>query len=519
MTDSGLPTGRRPRVFRHQALSSATARVFAGVGTSAVSQGLLAAQAILLVPFFLRAWGPDGYGSWLTLVAAASYLSLLDLGGQIFFANLLTMHHARGDVAEFRQTLSEGVSLFVALGLGAFGILLVILFGLTSVPLPGGLAPVAPEDARVLALVAATTLLLAIPGGVYATVYRASGLFARGAMVGNAVKAIGLAVSIVLLYVGVGAESYAAVLLGVSLLSMLAIAWDSRRCIPGCRGIRIGLGLALAASAHLRGAVYFWFIAVAQSLSQQGVVLVLAATTSQGIVVLYATHRTLASLAGYISVLVQGPVWPELTSLWAQGRQADLHRATMVVLRTVMLATGVMALCVWIVAPLIYPIWTGRSLDIQPLLLGLLLFQGVLSAGWMTTTWTLLAANHHRSIALWSLANAGVTISLAAWLAPTYGPFGVVFGSLVGDLVCGIVVFPRLAASFLGQPSGRVYLALATALLILIPLAAASIWTSSVLNPWWALAILGLATVGGAYPLARASMRLAEGNKPESIVA
>ena len=36
----------------------------------------------LLVPLFLRAWGADGYGGWLTLTAFVSYLGLLDLGGR-----------------------------------------------------------------------------------------------------------------------------------------------------------------------------------------------------------------------------------------------------------------------------------------------------------------------------------------------------------------------------------------------------------------------------------------------------
>src|SRR6267378_1844389 len=88
-------------------------RLSLGIGSAALFQAVNAAQAVILVPLFLRAWGAEGYGQWLALTALISYLTLADLGGQNYIANLLAMSHARGDRERFQTTLSEAVSFFL----------------------------------------------------------------------------------------------------------------------------------------------------------------------------------------------------------------------------------------------------------------------------------------------------------------------------------------------------------------------------------------------------------------------
>lgn len=478
-------------------------RVWIGVGSSALAQAILAVQAIGLVPFFLSAWGADGYGRWLALTALISHLSLLGLGGQNYIANLLAMHHARGDLAAFRKTLSEGVSLFIFIGLGGFVTFMLLLLLFIEVALPGLGRALEPWEAWVLGLLAAVPLLMAIPGGVYVTVYRATGLFARGAMVGNVVQGVGAGVSIGLLSASVKPEVYAAGMLGLGALLTFVVVWDSRQCIPGCRGLRIRLADARKGSVHLGGALYFWHISVAQAISQQGVLLMLAAIASPAVVALYATHRTLASIPNYTGILLQAPLLPELTFLWAQKCLADLCRTTFLAIRTVLLVTGAVAILIWISAPLIYPVWTGQRLQVQPVLLGLLLAQGVLAAGWTTSSWSLLATNHHRPLAFWSLANAAITLGLAAWLGQKHGAVGVALASLGGDLICGFPVFPFLASSFLRVSAARVWLQIGSAALALLPIAGISMLISALLKGWWSVTTFILLGTGITYAMLR----------------
>src|SRR5512134_2975736 len=78
-------------------------RIVTGLASTSLYQIIAAAQSILLVPLFLRAWGTNGYGDWLTLTALVSYLGLMDLGGQNYIGNLLAFDYTRGEEADFRR--------------------------------------------------------------------------------------------------------------------------------------------------------------------------------------------------------------------------------------------------------------------------------------------------------------------------------------------------------------------------------------------------------------------------------
>jgi len=471
-----------------------------GVAASALGQAVQAFYAVGLVPFFMRSWGAEGYGRWLTLTALVSYLSFLELGGQNYIANLLAVHHVKGEVDSFRKRLSEGVSLFLFMGIAAYALVIVVLFAFVLLPWPGAGYLLATSDAWVLAILSAFTLLLAIPAGVYASAYRSAGLFVRGSLVANGTRIVGMGVSIALLYFRVSPVVYAAGFFGIGFVLTMIIVWDASRFIPGCRGLRVSLRAALDGWRHLEGSLHFWLIGIAQGVIQQGVVIVLSLFGSATLVAVYATHRSLASFSGYIGVLLQAPILPELSFLWAQGRLADLRRTTALAIRAVTFLTGAGAIFLWIFVPLIFSWWTRSQLDLQPALLAVLLIQGVLAAGWSTSTWSLLAVNRHRPVALWSLVNAVLTVTLASCLAPAYGPLGVAAACLVGDCACGLRVYPALAASFLEVPARTLYAQLAFAMLALVPIATCVYLASLALQGWWLLAAYCLIGVAAAYP-------------------
>lgn len=186
--DTALPTTTLDRLWR-------------GLASTALGQVLSATSSILLVPLFLRAWGADGYGKWVALTAIISYLSLLDLGGQNFIGNMLAREYVRGNENGFHKTLSEGVSLFALIALVAFSLLGLVL-GLPATWLPSQLGPLSLNE-RLVLLLMGTSYLLSIPGGVYVTAYRATGLFARGTMVGNGCRAVFLFCYTAILIAGV----------------------------------------------------------------------------------------------------------------------------------------------------------------------------------------------------------------------------------------------------------------------------------------------------------------------------
>ncbi len=444
-------------------------RLVAGIGSIALAQVISGVGAIILVPLFLRAWGTDVYGRWIALTALISYLSLLDLGGQSFIGNLLTQAYANHNELEFRQRLSEGVSLFIAIVLLIFVVLVVLLMW-PQLSLPGTDQTLSTNE-RLIILFMAMPLLMAIPGGVYVTAYRATGRLARGVMIGNVVRGLGLVAFATTLYLRLPPLAYAAVIFVQGLILTFVIIYDLTRQIPAARKIVIGLHSARVGRKHIRGSVFFWLLTLAYALNFQGIILVLVAMVTPTLVTLFATQRTVVGLLAYIGNLFQAPLWPELTTLHARQRQDELTSIVVLSVKTISLLSALGALVLWIVLPFVYPIWTGQQLQFDPILFGVMLLQSVLFAGWGTSGWVLLATNQHRTLAFWSLANAIFTLSLAWLLGSRYGVLGVAVASITGDILCGLMVYPRLAAQNLGIKSRHLYISIMRPVVIVVSLA------------------------------------------------
>jgi O-antigen/teichoic acid export membrane protein len=433
-------------------------RVGRGISASVIAQAIQAAQAIVLVPFFIRAWGVDGYGRWVTLSVLVSYLALLDLGGQSYVANLITIEYSRGNFDAFRARLGEAMSFFLLLGAAAFGVVVGALWVGLRVPVPFVARVITSSEAWVLALLAAYTLVLSVPGGLYVTLYRAVGKYARGAMLGNVFRVTALLIGIAVLVAKSSPAVYAAWYLGIGLLLTLALVWDSWRIVPELRGLKLGWRSALTGAGLLKGSLPFLLMGLAQGTSQQLLTTFLAAFRSPLEVGVFATHRTLASIPNYIGPLVQGPVLPEMSTLWGQERTIELKRIAMTAVRTVVFLTGAAALAVWVAGPMIFRLWTGRAIEVHPTLMTLLLLQAFLSAIWSTCTWGPLAANHHKLISRLWIASWGLTVGSALFfLVPRWGTEGAATSLLIGDVAFKLLGFPLAAGAFYNAPSTLVY--------------------------------------------------------------
>ncbi len=450
-------------------MSDSNNRIIKGLGSSVFHQAVLATQAIVLVPFFLNAWGPEEYGHWLTLTAFVSYLTLLDFGGQNYIGNSLAILFAKKDFEGFSKTLSEGVSLFLFIGICGLGIWVAIIwFGSTWSP-PGLNRPLLVDEAWILVFMGALFLLFSNIGGLYATVYKATGLFARGTMIGNGIKIVGIVLSIILLYFSIEPKYYAAYQFVFGGVLCFFLFFDSRKKIKESRRLKVNIENVKKGKKHLKGSIYFWVLAFSQAIRQHGSLLILASFATPIAVSTYSTHRVLSNCSSYIRVLLHGPILPELSFLWGENRVKELYDFILIALKWVIVLTGIVSIFIWFAGSLFYPLWTGNELEIKPFLFVLLLAQGVLASGNQTACWGLLATNHHRTLSLWTLASSGLTFALAFYLVPKHGAEGIVLAEMISEIFIGVLVFPVLSGRFLKTSPIVIYQTFFKGLLILSP--------------------------------------------------
>jgi O-antigen/teichoic acid export membrane protein len=243
-------------------------------------------------------------------------------------------------------------------------------------------------------------------------------------------------------------------------------------------------------------------ISISQTLNNQGFVLLLATFLGGPAVVLYSTHKTATGIIGYSASLFQPAVWSELSFLAARQERARTARVTLLAVRATVLFAGALSVALWFGAPAIYSMWTRHAFHVQPLLLALLMCQGLLAAGWSTASWPLLAANQHHELARWSLANSALTLlGAAVALKLNFGIEGAVIASIAADLICGLWAYPLIAARYLDLAQPKFYVAMLRSLIAMVPaVLLAQLSLQFATTNWSRLVCFGLAGVLSAVP-------------------
>ena len=75
---------------------------------SALQKGVKVAEQLLLVPFFINAWGAAYYGEWLTLTIIPTMLGFSDLGFGSAACNSFVLKYAAGDKKGAADTAKSG---------------------------------------------------------------------------------------------------------------------------------------------------------------------------------------------------------------------------------------------------------------------------------------------------------------------------------------------------------------------------------------------------------------------------
>ncbi|MDB4987509.1 MAG: hypothetical protein JWN04_2687 [Myxococcaceae bacterium] len=438
-------------------------RVAQALASSVLGQIIQIAQNYLLVPLFLSAWGDEGYGQWLSLTALASYLSLLDLGGQSFVGNQLAEAFAQERPRDFQKTLREGFSLFVtATSLAQLLVSLVLLWP--------GLGW--DRSARLIVFWSSISVALSVPAGVLVTCYPATGRVVRSTSIGNVSRLLTLVISCLALRAHVKQVDLALTLFGFNIIATAVIMRDLRRQLGGLFVPRLSLEDLRKGVRLLRGSLDYWLFSLAGALNLQGILLVLAFVHDNASVAQFATHRSAASLTVYLGSLLRPALWTEMTFMAARGDTARLRDVVSVAVRTGTWCAAVAGSTICLAAPFGYALWTRSKLELNVPLLLLLTTQAVLSAAWNTASWPLMSAGRPRALARWSVLNAILTVAGAyVGLRAGWGVWCVAAASLAADVVCGLIPFPMTAAAFLTEPVSRFAKDLIRALLCALPFA------------------------------------------------
>ncbi|MBM3599654.1 MAG: hypothetical protein FJX35_15700 [Alphaproteobacteria bacterium] len=416
-------------------------RLLAGFGAQGFSIVVRLAQQIIMVPLFLGAWSATVYQEWLILVAATSFLGLLDLGLHYYLANQLLISWSAGDAAGFQRIFHLGLGIYVRVIAIAVAIVAPVAwlaaasgwldFGATGSP-----------SVFIAIMGMATYTLIAMPSGVANSIYWARGHVARGINFATGFTVLETIAVAAALWLEATPAMVALVYAGASCLLWLCLWLDHGRCYPelGYRTLRPKIGDYVEI---LPKAIDYLIVPAAMSATLQGSLLILgsvAGAAANAPVVLFATLRTLANLARQIVAQTGHVACAEMTRFYAAGDRAQLVPLYEASARLLGGVGGLLAGGLVVVAPLVITIWTRGKVGYEPWTFLGLLAGIVLTLPGQLAMLQLFASNQARALTLCMVVQAAAGCALAIPGAHFWGAAGVAWAlALTECLTVGLL--------------------------------------------------------------------------------
>jgi len=422
-------------------------RFIKGISAFFVGQIFYFLLRILLPPLFLRAWGVNIYGEWLVLTSLVTYLSLVDLGSQLYIVNRLTQAHAQNDIGLFRSLLHTGMTLFFILPLVVFLIFSTIIT-LSPIQQWLHLHVISSTMAQGVLIALAFQFVFSLPQGLLTGVYRAIGKLPRGVMLCNIITLGQLVFTALALWLHASLFIVALVQTLPFLLVAFVAALDLNIHHPEFHLFSLKYARLNLLKEFIFPSLNFLAIQLSQAFSIQGIVIIVGIALGSLQVVMFSTMRTIVYLIRQILSLVSNTAWPELTRLDAQRRNTDLYTLYTFILRTTMVASATIVILLHYSVSYLYRLWLHDKVPFDQFLMDLFFLYGIQQMLYLCCANFLMSVNHHKALAKVYLFTSLISVIAAYVGGHYYGLTGVLVFLLITDLVLPFWLIPLLVSRY-----------------------------------------------------------------------
>jgi O-antigen/teichoic acid export membrane protein len=422
-------------------------RFIQGIGANFLAQFINLASRVVLVPLFLTAWGTKVYGEWLILSSIVAYLSLTDMGGQLYIVNRLTQAFAVHDLPLFRKILHTGLALFLVLPITVFA-LFVLCTSLLPMASLLSIHLTTPLVVKWVLGVSAFQFVFAFPLGILLGVYRGVGLLPRGVMLGNLMQVLAIVFVAAGLLLHWSMLPIAILQLLPGLIVGLVALWDLNRlfpqfCVLSLRETDPRYGLTF-----IKPSFHFLLIQIAQTFSIQGMIVIVGVVLGSVQVVMFATMRTIAYSLRHLLAIIAHTAWPDMTRLDAEGNNEGLEKLFRGIMRSTLVGATFLVIIFHFFGGRIYHAWLGDAVKYSQPLMDLFLLYLLLLIVWTGCGNLLMAVNRHRTYSQVVFATSLLAIVLAYLGGRHFGLLGAVTGLVIGDGLVPLCLVPVLLSRY-----------------------------------------------------------------------
>jgi O-antigen/teichoic acid export membrane protein len=373
-----------------------------------------------LTPFILHRVGAANYGLWILVMSLVGYGTFLDLGVSSAVTRYVAVYRRQGDAQRMQGVVSAGLIVFLLAGL------LVFVASLALAPfLPGffQIGQSQESSATWLVVFAGLAVAVSLPTTATLAVLRGLQRFDLVNIVSSAGTVVTASAIVVILHFGGGVVAITAIQAPLELLMQIPMVLAIRRSAPGLR-----LGVRGANGDFIRGVASFGaaqsLIRVSVEARRRGPEAVIGAVLPVARVTSYSVARRFSDLASMLSEQFVATLMPLASELHAGGENLRLKAVHVASTRV---ATAVFLLAACPAAVLARPFlsaWVGPAYGNESKLVYILLAAGLAATIAWPSLAILIAMGRNRTLALFSLGSALLSIGLAVPLVESFGLTG-----------------------------------------------------------------------------------------------
>jgi O-antigen/teichoic acid export membrane protein len=416
-----------------------TQRLLGNTAVLAIAQVSGMAVSLLVTPYVLSSVGIENYGLWLLIGSVLAYVGLLQVGVGRGSIRMIAFHATRGEMGVVRRIVAYGVVWHLAAAVALTPVAFAVAYWvLPHVNVSDQLLSTARN---VFLLTFAYVFFGAALRPMWALVVGLERLWMTSVAT-LASQLVYAAAIVVFLSRGAGIYALPGAAFVQTAFQGMAFYVTGRRLIGRVFGNPFALERQVRREL-LRFGGWFQVTNLARVVNQQTDAILIAGFADVRSVGYYGIGSKIADLVRVLPISLLGPLLPAATGVHAEGDQKQIANTIRQGGRLVGLLTFGLAGFVVATSPLIMEVWLGRSYPHVPAIATLLvLAYSVRNLTGVGAT-VVAAIGKPRYQSEYAVLSMVLNIAATIALAPVFGLYGVVLGTVVGVVVSSVFFLIR----------------------------------------------------------------------------
>lgn len=396
-------------------------------------------EQLLLIPFFLTAWGAAYYGEWITLSIIPTVLTFTNFGFGSAVSNSFVLAYTGGDKQKAADINKNGI--LVVGGSIVVGTILTaaILWGSSYFHVfENSLIPI--HEAILAIALLMTGRLISFYHLLIEGYYRGARKAVLSGFLYAGCSAINLLVGFCVLYGEGGIVEYAFSQFLITILFTIVYFVIGRRLVDfkGYRGRYILSDIKQITSKGMG----YMMDPVWQCIYFQGSTLVVRLTLGSEAVAAFNTIRTACRSVSQIFNVVNGSIFPELQYEYGQGNMQTVHRLFRLSVLSSMIVGVIGTIFLSLFGLDIYNWWTQSQLSVTTEVWNTFVVSILFNAVWWTAMVAYPITNQPYHFAIASITTACLSVVICYILSIYLGLLGGALGIMLFELVMMLYVLP-----------------------------------------------------------------------------